>query len=84
MLFQVRMDVHLPVEMPAEQANQIKAVEKAKEMGVTSVILTSTKYSGNHGDFVLKVPSKKTELIQHAHTAIGHSVCELIESALLP
>ncbi|WP_216065670.1 muconolactone Delta-isomerase family protein, partial [Acinetobacter junii] len=29
MLFQVRMDVHLPVEMPAEQANQIKAVEKA-------------------------------------------------------
>jgi len=62
----------------------IKAVEKAKEMGVTSVMLTSTKYSGSHGDFVLKVPSEKTELIQHAHTAIGHIVCELIESALLP
>jgi D-sedoheptulose 7-phosphate isomerase len=62
----------------------IKAVEKAKEMSVTSVMLTSTKYSGSHGDFVLKVPSEKTELIQHAHTAIGHIVCELIESALLP
>jgi muconolactone D-isomerase len=29
MLFQVRMDVHIPLDMPIEQANQIKAVEKA-------------------------------------------------------
>lgn len=29
MLFQVRMDVNLPVDMPVEQANQIKSVEKA-------------------------------------------------------
>lgn len=29
MLFQVRMDVHLPVSMPTDQANQIKSVEKA-------------------------------------------------------
>ncbi|WP_422936528.1 muconolactone Delta-isomerase [Sinomonas sp. P47F7] len=29
MLFMVRMDVHLPVGMPPEQADQIKAREKA-------------------------------------------------------
>ncbi|TCM64448.1 muconolactone delta-isomerase [Acinetobacter calcoaceticus] len=29
MLFQVRMDVLIPVDMPVEQANEIKAVEKA-------------------------------------------------------
>ncbi|MBB5407022.1 muconolactone D-isomerase [Paraburkholderia sp. HC6.4b] len=29
MLFHVRMDVHLPVEMPAEVANEIKTREKA-------------------------------------------------------
>lgn len=29
MLFHVRMDVLLPVDLPVEQANQIKAVEKA-------------------------------------------------------
>lgn len=29
MLFLVRMDVNLPVDMPQEQATQIKAVEKA-------------------------------------------------------
>jgi muconolactone D-isomerase len=29
MLFHVRMDVHLPVDMPAEVANEIKTREKA-------------------------------------------------------
>ena len=29
MLYHVRMDVNLPLDMPAEQANKIKAVEKA-------------------------------------------------------
>jgi len=29
MLFHVRMDVHIPLDMPSEKANEIKAVEKA-------------------------------------------------------
>lgn len=29
MLFQVRMDVHIPLDMPVETANEIKAREKA-------------------------------------------------------
>ncbi|MCO8043399.1 muconolactone Delta-isomerase [Acinetobacter bohemicus] len=29
MLFHVRMDVNIPQDMPVEQANEIKAVEKA-------------------------------------------------------
>lgn len=29
MLFQVRMDVHIPLDMPIEKANEIKVVEKA-------------------------------------------------------
>lgn len=29
MLFQVRMNVNIPLDMPSEKANQIKAVEKA-------------------------------------------------------
>lgn len=28
MLFHVRMDVHIPLDMPADKANEIKAVEK--------------------------------------------------------
>ncbi|KXZ70462.1 muconolactone Delta-isomerase [Acinetobacter venetianus] len=29
MLFQVKMDVHIPLDMPVEKANEIKAIEKA-------------------------------------------------------
>lgn len=29
MLYQVRMDVNIPLDMPAEKANEIKAFEKA-------------------------------------------------------
>ena len=29
MLFQVRMDVHIPLDLPSEQANEIKTVETA-------------------------------------------------------
>lgn len=29
MLFQVRMNVNIPLDMPSDQANEIKAIEKA-------------------------------------------------------
>lgn len=29
MLFHVRMDVHIPLDMPVEKVNEIKAIEKA-------------------------------------------------------
>ena len=76
-------DVLMALTTSGDSKSVINAVDKAQELGVTSVILTSTRYSGNNGDFVLKVASEKTELIQHAHTAIGHILCELIESSSL-
>ena len=60
----------------------LNAVQKAKEMDIPSVLLTSIKYTGNEGDYVIKVQSTKTEQIQHAHTAIGHIICELIELSI--
>jgi len=76
-------DVLMALTTSGDSKSVINAVDKAQELGVTSVILTSTRYSANNGDFVLKVASEKTELIQHAHTAIGHILCELIESSSL-
>ena len=76
-------DVLIALTTSGDSKSVMNAVDKAQELGVTSVILTSTRYSGNDGDFVLKVASEKTELIQHAHTAIGHILCELIESSSL-
>jgi D-sedoheptulose 7-phosphate isomerase len=75
-------DVIIALTTSGNSKSVLNAVEKAKELKVTSVIFTSVKYGGDQGDIVLKVASSKTEQIQHAHTAIGHIICELIESSM--
>jgi D-sedoheptulose 7-phosphate isomerase len=75
-------DVLIALTTSGNSESILNAVHKAKKLKVSSVLLTSVKYTGELGDFVLKVGSTKTEQIQHAHTAIGHIICELIESSL--
>ena len=76
-------DVLIALTTSGDSKSILNVLEKAKEFNVKTVMLTSVKYAGNEGDFVLKIPSTKTEQIQHAHTALGHIICELIESSLL-
>jgi D-sedoheptulose 7-phosphate isomerase len=75
-------DVLIALSTSGKSNSILNALNKAKEFNVTSVLLTSTKYLGGQGDYVLKVESNKTEQIQHAHIAIGHVICELIEESL--
>jgi D-sedoheptulose 7-phosphate isomerase len=75
-------DVLIALTTSGNSKSILNAVQKAKELKVATVLFTSVKYTLNEGDFVLKVRSTKTEQIQHAHTAIGHVICELIESSL--
>ena len=75
-------DVLIALTTSGTSESILNAVQKAKDLKVSTVLFTSTKYTGNQGDFVLKVGSTKTEQIQHAHTAIGHVLCELIEKSL--
>jgi D-sedoheptulose 7-phosphate isomerase len=75
-------DVLIALTTSGNSQSILNAVQKGKELKVSTVLLTSTKYTGNQGEFVLKVESTKTEQIQHAHTAIGHILCELIESSV--
>jgi D-sedoheptulose 7-phosphate isomerase len=72
-------DVLIALSTSGASKSILNAIEKAKELKVFSVLMTSTKYSGDQGDHVLKVESIETEQIQHAHIAIGHIICELIE-----
>jgi D-sedoheptulose 7-phosphate isomerase len=75
-------DVLIALTTSGNSESILKAVQKAQELKVSTVLFTSINYTGNQGDFVLKVGSTKTEQIQHAHIAIGHVICELIESSL--
>jgi D-sedoheptulose 7-phosphate isomerase len=75
-------DVLVALTTSGNSESILNAVQKAKELKVSTVLFTSINYTGNQGDFVLKVGSTKTEQIQHAHIAIGHVICELIELSL--
>jgi D-sedoheptulose 7-phosphate isomerase len=77
-------DVMIALSTSGNSNSILNAIEKAKDLKLTSVLFTSIKYTNNHADLILKVSSTKTEQIQHAHTAIGHILCELIEQSLLP
>jgi len=35
-------------------------------------------------DFLLRVPSDSTPRIQEGHIAMGHAICQIIESQLFP
>jgi D-sedoheptulose 7-phosphate isomerase len=75
-------DVLIALSTSGNSQNILNALQKAKELRLSTALFTSSKYNGNHADFILKVDSTKTEQIQHAHTAIGHIICEVIESSL--
>ena len=76
-------DVLIALTTSGKSKSILRALEAAQSLKVVTVLFTSVKYQGDKGDFVLRVPSEKTEQIQHAHTAIGHIICELIETSLL-
>jgi len=76
-------DVLIALSTSGSSQSILNAVAKARELKVVTVLLTSTKYSGNDADLVLRIGSTKTEQIQHAHTAIGHVICEIIEMKFL-
>ena len=79
-----RGDVALGISTSGNAANVVRALQAAREMGMTSVALT-----GAHGgrakevaDHWVGVPSDDTPRVQEAHITIGHIWSALVESAL--
>lgn len=60
--------------------NVIKAIEKAKGMGLKVVFLTGEGGKSTAGvDYLLPVPSRDTPRIQEVHIFTLHILCEIIE-----
>ncbi len=74
-------DVLVGLSTSGNSENIIKAFEKAREMGVSTIALTgeSGGIMKNLSDILLNVPSKDTPRIQEAHILIGHIICEFVE-----
>lgn len=79
-------DVLVGISTSGNSENVIRAMQKAKEMGVQTVGLLGGT-GGKLADFCdhsIIVPSNVTARIQESHILIGHIWCEMIEEYLFP
>lgn len=77
-------DVLFALSTSGNSPNILKAIEKAKSMGLT--VMGMTGETGGKMleicDYLLKVPSTDTPRIQEGHMLLGHVICELVEHKL--
>ena len=77
-------DVLVGISTSGSSPNVIRAVSRARELGLRTVVLTG----GGGGqlaraaDVVIKAPSESTSHIQESHIAIGHAICAVVEQAM--
>jgi phosphoheptose isomerase len=73
-------DVLIGISTSGKSRNVIKAVEKAREKGLSVIILMGMDGPlASLADVAIKVPSKSTQHIQESHLAIEHVICHLVE-----
>jgi D-sedoheptulose 7-phosphate isomerase len=76
-------DVVIGISTSGNSPNILRAIEKAKELGATTVGLC-----GKGGklpsmcDISIRVPSENTPRIQEAHITVGHIICAIAEREL--
>ena len=79
-------DVLIGISTSGNSSNVVKAMQKAKEIGILTVGFTG-KDGGKMKDIcdiMICVPSVDTPRIQEAHILIGHIICQLIEEEMFP
>ena len=77
-------DVFVGISTSGNSPNVVKAMKKAKEIGMLTVGFTG-KDGGKMKDIcdiMICVPSVDTPRIQEAHILIGHIICQLIEKEM--
>ena len=79
-------DILVGISTSGNSNNVIKALEKANEIGLTTIGFTGINGSKMNSicDIIIEVPSDDTPRIQEAHILIGHIICQLIEEEMFP
>lgn len=77
-------DIFIAISTSGNSKNIIKAIETAKNKNLCVIGLTgsSSCEMDKLCDYILKVPSIKTPIIQESHIMLGHVLCGLIESKM--
>jgi D-sedoheptulose 7-phosphate isomerase len=78
-------DVFLGISTSGNSPNILQALEGARLKGITTIGLTGQQGGSMRElcDHCLCVPSGDTPRIQEAHILIGHTICGMVELALL-
>ena len=79
-------DVLIGLSTSGNSENIIKALNIANEIGMITVGFTG-ETGGKMKDvckYLINIPSKDTPRIQECHMLFGHTICELVETALFP
>ena len=79
-------DVLIGLSTSGNSANVIKAIEKANNMGITTIVFTGETGGKMNGlsNYLINIPSTDTPRIQECHMLLGHTICELVEMKLFP
>lgn len=79
-------DILIGLSTSGNSGNVIKALEKANEMGITTVAFTGKTGGKMNGlsKYLINIPSTDTPRIQECHMLLGHTICELVEMNLFP
>lgn len=77
-------DIFIGISTSGKSLNVLKAIEKARSMGIQTVALTSEKGKDMAAvcDFAIMIPSSVTPKIQECHITVGHALCAAVEAAL--
>lgn len=77
-------DVAVAISTSGKSPNVLRAVEAARELGITTVALAGRDGGklAHAADISLVVDARSTQRIQETHITIGHILCELVEDAL--
>lgn len=91
-----KKDVVIGLTTSGSSPNVLKGLAAAKRIGATTIAMTGKQglytkgiyeavrqvMEKNAADYIIKVPSTRTSVIQEAHITVGHVLCDLVEKKL--
>lgn len=77
-------DVLVAFSTSGESENLLRAVETARELGMTTIAVTGSRRSSleRSADIALRMPLADTALVQELHMAVTHILCDIVETEL--
>ncbi|MDX1412853.1 MAG: D-sedoheptulose 7-phosphate isomerase [Candidatus Promineifilaceae bacterium] len=77
-------DVAIGISTSGNSPNVLRALQTARDMGLTTVGFTGQSGGQMQGcvDICFNVPSSSTARIQESHITAGHVICEIVEKSL--